>query len=50
MFSRLDVPDQTSAVRIEARDWLARADFFARHASALGLHPPAAPRTPKEAP
>jgi tetratricopeptide (TPR) repeat protein len=52
-FQRLDVAEQRPAVRLEAREWIARADFFARHAAALGLRPRPAPgsgRTPGEAP
>ncbi|MDY0004041.1 MAG: hypothetical protein RBU30_22270, partial [Polyangia bacterium] len=36
-FSRLDVPAESEAVRLEARDWMERCDFFARYGAALGL-------------
>jgi tetratricopeptide (TPR) repeat protein len=37
VFARLDVEAEPAAVRIEARDWMQRCDFFTRHATTLGL-------------
>ncbi len=42
VFARLDVKTESEAVRLTARDWMARCDFFARHGVELGLVPPAA--------
>lgn len=38
-FARLDVAGEREGVRVEARDWMERCTFFARHGAALGLKP-----------